>query len=480
MPGEVEYSQSGNAATPALAKLAGEELPPREATGAPPQALGQNDAGEKADTALVEIAPKAPRIDSSPDRNMTEEKLTTVSSPTPSVSPQQSPPVGSGNWLTRVLRLSRNAPPTGGTLTLRRGQFAPQVEASGYAETPRTGAAQALARASGLTAQSATGPVLTALAAVLGLALLASVYFFYRHQTAVDGTAASGLTLVAADEKVSQLVQAAEQAYAQGKPDEAINFYKEALQLTPNNTLLLARLAWVYRTGGNLDAALQTYTRLIEIDPKNSEARMQRAYIYGERGKWAEYDQELRQIIRLDQNSEQANEALRLLEATTVTRAGNYPQRAGLRRANHGPNLPLAGGQFNVHVPLSQLLMSAPALPPGLAPSSTGGGAEEHESAKALADAHKLRGNRLQDVGLYKEAINEFEKALKLTPDDKDIYYFIASAYKRAGQDAIAHEYYKKCDSGTYASVARSGAKNTEKAAREAARKAQSPQKNSE
>jgi hypothetical protein len=73
---------------------------------------------------------------------------------------------------------------------------------------------------------------------------------------------------------------------------------------------------------------------------------------------------------------------------------------------------------------------------------------------------------RYHNVREFQAAIREFTLAQRLTPNDKDLYYLIGSSYAGLGQDAIAHEYYKQCDSGPYASVARSGAQRTAKAAR--------------
>jgi tetratricopeptide (TPR) repeat protein len=404
---------------------------------------------------------------------MTEEKLTALGSPTPSGSPHRAAP-GAG-WLARVFRPGHKGLPPGAALALQREPLATHVEPGRMAETPRSGAARALAHASGLTAKSRSGPLLTALAVALGLALLASVYFFYRHQTAGDGAAASGLNLVAPDEKLTQLLQLGEQARAQGQYDAAREYYRQAAQFTPDNTTLLTTLAWLNRTTGHVEESLQTYSRLVELDPKNLEARMQRAYIYFERGAWREADQEFRQIIRLAPHSEQANAALSALETASAGRDPQYQAaRRDRRRPNFGPNLPYADSPVGL-IPLPQLLASAAPLP---LPSG-GGSSDERESAQALAESAKSKGLRLAKVGEYQTAILEFEKAARLTPEDKDIYYHLASAQMGAKLPALAHENYKKCEGGTYGGTCRDGAKKTSKAAREAARKEQ-PQKSGE
>ncbi|HEV2665994.1 MAG TPA: hypothetical protein VG324_13835, partial [Blastocatellia bacterium] len=58
--------------------------------------------------------------------------------------------------------------------------------------------------------------------------------------------------------------------------------------------------------------------------------------------------------------------------------------------------------------------------------------------------------------------------ALILTPEDKDLCYFIGSSYHGLGLMADAFDYYRRVDAGPYVGPAESGAKQTRKAAREA------------
>jgi len=91
---------------------------------------------------------------------------------------------------------------------------------------------------------------------------------------------------------------------------------------------------------------------------------------------------------------------------------------------------------------------------------------EERGDARALAANHKELGMRYHNVREFPAAIKEFSLAQRLTPKDKDLYYLLGSSFAGLGQDAVAHDYYKQCDSGPYAAVARSGAQKTAKAAR--------------
>ena len=92
---------------------------------------------------------------------------------------------------------------------------------------------------------------------------------------------------------------------------------------------------------------------------------------------------------------------------------------------------------------------------------------EDKPDPQAMADTRKKLGLRYLNIKEYRAAINEFLAALRLSPEDKDIYYFLGSAYYGLGQYANAHNYYKRVDKGQYMQVAQSGAQKTEKAARD-------------
>jgi tetratricopeptide (TPR) repeat protein len=79
---------------------------------------------------------------------------------------------------------------------------------------------------------------------------------------------------------------------------------------------------------------------------------------------------------------------------------------------------------------------------------------------------HKELGIRYYNIREYNAALAELQKAARLMPGDKDIYYFLGGTYSGLGQPLKAFDNYKRCDGGTYANVAQNGAKKMEKAAR--------------
>src|SRR4030095_15107271 len=98
----------------------------------------------------------------------------------------------------------------------------------------------------------------------------------------------------------------------------------------------------------------------------------------------------------------------------------------------------------------------------------SGAGVEEKPDPRGMAEVHKRLGVRFLNIREFRAAINEFLEALNLTPEDKDLYYFIGSSYHGLGLQAEAYDYYRRVDSGPYVGPAESGAKQTRKAARAA------------
>ncbi len=329
----------------------------------------------------------------------------------------------------------------------------------------RKNAARALAQASGLISRS--GALRRTVLIGLAILLAGGAFLLYRSQSLSSSLALrAGFNLIAPEEKSDQLVSLGEQALERGDYQTARENFQQAIALTPNHNRATLRLAHAYRALGQWEDALRLYTRLLERDEKNLEARLERAELYSARGAWAEALRDYQRLIALDPDNQVALNALDYIQE----RAASYaPLRAGRHakvKSVPGVLLPASGSGLQISLPLPDLTANALSRYPSFGMEEA---VEERISAKALAQAHKEKGLQYSQAGQYMAAIKEFQTALLFTPEDKDIYYFIASAYHRNGQPAIAHEYYKKCDAGTYLSVARSGAQRTEKDARKMA-----------
>jgi len=337
------------------------------------------------------------------------------------------------------------------------------------------GPSTVLVQASGFKPQSGVGPkVLIALIA-LGVLLAAGIYFPFRDRLLTPAQSADGdRNLRSPEDQSADLVKQGESERAHKNYGAAVEYFHRALELAPNNPDIRFLLAQTYLDTGQTDDAMKGYREILRIAPEHLDARLQLAEVYRMRGNWNAAYKEYQNIIELNQNSLQAAAAL---EAIEKQQAASQPiertsKNTLIRRiAPPRPTVqPLPGPAVRAQVPsLSQRLSAAPDINPPA--SITSARPEEKPDPRVVAEAHKNLGMRYYNIRQFQAAINEFLRALSLTPDDKDLYYLIGSSYHGLGLYADAYNYYRRVDTGPYLGPAQSGAKQTEKAAREASKR---------
>lgn len=337
-------------------------------------------------------------------------------------------------------------------------------------QLPPNGPSSVLAQASGLSPKPGFGSKFGFGLITLAFLLAIGTYFAFRDRLLIQSRPADPeRNLMRVEDQSAQWVRLGERDREQGNYDIALENFQRALTLTPNNANVHFLVAQTYFNAKQIDEALKAYKALLRIAPEHLEARLQVAQIYQSRGNWNSAYQEYQRIIALDQNSGQAAVALEAIEAheqghsePIVPAPVATPRpRVVAKKSTVLPSVPAAQAQVSL---LPQKLVTTPAIPPVI-PNNTK--PEENPDPRTLADSRKKFGLRYLNVREYRAAINEFLAALRLTPDDKDIYYFLGSAYSGLGQFALAHDYYKRVDKGQYVQVAQSNAQRTEKAARE-------------
>ena len=332
------------------------------------------------------------------------------------------------------------------------------------------GPSTVLMQASGFKPQSGFASKVRIGLIALVILLAAPTYFMFRDKLLIQAQPADGdRNLVSPEDQSAQLVKLGESERAQGKYDTAMEHFHRALELAPNNPEVRFLLAQTYLVAGQLDDAMRSYQEILRIAPEHLDARLRLAEVYRTRGNWNAAYKEYQNIIELNQSSPQAAAALEAIEKQQgAEQTGEQSARNSLnRRRQPRPNAPLLpGAAVRAQVPLLPQRMSAA---PGISPPAALSGArpEEKPDPRAVADTHKKLGVRYLNIREFRAAINEFLRALSLTPDDKDLYYFIGSSYHGLGLYAEAYDYYRRVDTGPYLGPAQSGTKQTEKAAGE-------------
>jgi tetratricopeptide (TPR) repeat protein len=347
---------------------------------------------------------------------------------------------------------------------------------SNAGQLPPNGPSSVLAQASGLNPKPGFGSKFRVGLITLALLLGIGTYFAFRDRLLTQQRVADPeRDLVRVEDQSAQFVRLGERDREQGHYETALDNFQRALSLTPNNSNVHFLIAQTYYNAGQIDDALKAYKSLLRIAPEHLEARLQVAQIYRSRGNWNAAYQEFQRIIALDQTSGQAAVALEAIEdheagrpesagstASTNTPRNTLRPRTFFRKGLVLPSAVAAQAQLTL---LPQKLVTAPVnRPPTVLNTNK---PEDNPDPRSLADSRKKLGLRYLNVREHRAAINEFLAALRLTPEDKDIYYFLASSYYGLGQFALAHDYYKRVDKGQYVQVAQSGAQKTEKAARE-------------
>jgi arylsulfatase A-like enzyme/Flp pilus assembly protein TadD len=95
-----------------------------------------------------------------------------------------------------------------------------------------------------------------------------------------------------------------------GRTRQAIEYFKRALALKPDDEMAVVNLANAYRQIGRDDEALVGFRRFLELDAKNSQVRYATAEILLDRGELDEAEQQLRQALALEPKLAAARNAL--------------------------------------------------------------------------------------------------------------------------------------------------------------------------
>ncbi|MDN5278770.1 MAG: Anaphase-promoting complex, cyclosome, subunit 3 [Clostridiales bacterium] len=90
---------------------------------------------------------------------------------------------------------------------------------------------------------------------------------------------------------------------------EGINEVEKLLEGDPNNVDLLDWLAFMYYSNNNIDKAIETYKRALAIKPDNENQHYYLANSYFKKGMNAEAKKEWSEVIRLKPNSKIAKNA---------------------------------------------------------------------------------------------------------------------------------------------------------------------------
>jgi tetratricopeptide (TPR) repeat protein len=103
----------------------------------------------------------------------------------------------------------------------------------------------------------------------------------------------------AAAQDVKALVDRGMENCQNGRYDQALKDFNDALKLKPNDAMLITYRGVVYYAKGQNDLAMKDFNRAIELDPKAGKAYYQRGMIYENQQKYSQAAEELKKAKSL-------------------------------------------------------------------------------------------------------------------------------------------------------------------------------------
>lgn len=182
-----------------------------------------------------------------------------------------------------------------------------------------------------------------------------------------------------------------------GKNNEALESYSLALNLTPYSITILLNRASLYLDMDYLDKAYVDYCNVIDLDSKNQEALQFRAYIYMRRRQYLDARNDYQNLLELVLNDK-------------VARIGMAMANLKLQRYRESLE------EFN------RLIVDYP------------------KDASLL----KARAELEVEMNSMDLALLDLETAVKMTPDDAEIYVMCGNIYLAQGKNREAYVAFEK------------------------------------
>jgi tetratricopeptide (TPR) repeat protein len=186
----------------------------------------------------------------------------------------------------------------------------------------------------------------------------------------------------------------AQTLFDQGKLSQAIDAYKQAQALKPDDPSIYVALAQVQVFAGNYKDAQTSAEDALLLNPNNSMAHAVRAWALDFEGNYLEAEASAKRALELDPNNADAHAYYAEILVDEYV---------------------LGGGSFD-----------------GVNTAIT-----ESKAALALApntlESHRARGYILEATGNYEEAIREYQAAIAINPNIEDLHLSLGRNYRALG-----------------------------------------------
>jgi len=228
----------------------------------------------------------------------------------------------------------------------------------------------------------------------------------------------------------------AEELFRQGKLLPAIETYKQAVAISPDNPSIYIALARVQVFAGQYEDAQTSAEDALLLNPDNSMAHAVRAWALDFQGNYLEAEASIKRALELDPNNALAHAYyVEILVDAYTSGTGTFD---GVEKAIEESKVALALAPDSLEARRAR----------GYILEATGNYEEairEYQAAIAvngnIADLHLALGRNYRFLGIYDQAIDEFTRANALNPGDPTPDLLISRTYATVGEYAKAMQY---------------------------------------
>lgn len=218
--------------------------------------------------------------------------------------------------------------------------------------------------------------------------------------------------------------------YEENKPDQAIDYCRRALQLSPDYSEAHNTLGNIYLRQDKLAEAVDNFRAAIASDPTYGAAHHGLAAALFKQGKFAEAEAASREALRFEPHYKPA--------LFTLAQSLHQQQKLDDAKAVYERLLSLDPSLFSVHRALANLLTTQGKLDEAKA---------QFETALKIkpgdADTHTALGVVLCDRGRPDDAAKEFTKVLRLQATNSVANYYLGLISQGSGKIAEAVKFYR-------------------------------------
>ncbi len=222
----------------------------------------------------------------------------------------------------------------------------------------------------------------------------------------------------------------AEDLFNQGKLNQAIQVYQEAIAVQPNDAAIYVALAQVQVFAGDYKDAQASAENALLLNPSNSMADAMRAWALDFQGNTLEAEASIKRALQLDGNNAVAHAFY--AEILVDEGEGSIQKAIDESKVAQG----LAPDTLITHRARGYVL------------EATGNyedAVKEYQAAiainKNIPDLHLQLGINYSALGIYDQAVQEFSNANALNPSDPTPDYLTSRTYATVGEFAKARQF---------------------------------------